>query len=256
MIACPASIQVQGLTVEAQGRRVLEEVSLAFDPGRVHVLVGRSGAGKTTLLRAVNRLNELYPGYSVAGDVVIPWSRESAVRSVYSDSYPVEELRRRVGMVFQNPNVLPVSIRENFLVPLRATLGGDRESMEQRMHQALSEVQLLGEVEDRLDEPATRLSGGQQQRLCLARALALQPTVLLLDEPTANLDFRATAHIERLIAELKKHYILVVVSHSLAQAARLADRVVVLQEGRVVLDEDVENRENATGLMDRIRQLS
>ena len=252
-----ASIQVQGLTIHAQGRPVLHEVSLEFAAGRTHVVVGPSGSGKTTLLRAINRLNELYPGYTVQGDVVVPWRGHGApTRSIYRDTYPVEELRRRVGMVFQNPNVLPMTIRENFVVPLRATHGDDGPAMEARMLRALDEVQLLAEVRDRLHEPATRLSGGQQQRLCLARALALRPAALLLDEPTANLDFRATEHIENLIGELKRSYILVVVSHSLEQAVRIADRVVLLQEGRVMLDEMVGGLAEGMGLMERVRGMS
>jgi phosphate transport system ATP-binding protein len=250
------SITIRGLTIHAQGRPVLQDVSLDFAAGRTHVVVGPSGSGKTTLLRAINRLNELYPGYRVRGEVVVPWRGEGApTRAVYRDAYPVEELRRRVGMVFQNPNVLPVTIRENFLVPLRATHGLDRPAMDARMLEALGEVQLLAEVHDRLDEPATRLSGGQQQRLCLARALALRPTALLLDEPTANLDFRATTHIENLIAELKTRYILVVVSHSLAQTARIADRVVLLQDGRVPVDEAVASRDEANALMEQVRRI-
>jgi len=246
-----SSIRLEGLNVQAQGRTVLQDVELEFAAGRTHVVVGPSGSGKTTLLRSINRLNELYPGYSVTGDVWVPGHGDD--HSVYGGGYPVEELRRRVGMVFQNPNVLPVTIRENFMIPLRATDGGGRDDREARMLEALAEVQLLDEVRDRLHESATRLSGGQQQRLCLARALALRPAALLLDEPTANLDFRATGHIEGLIGDLKQRYILVVVSHSLAQAERIADRVVLLQDGRVTLDEAVATRDEAARVMEEVR---
>lgn len=229
------TVRMESLTVRAAGRTVLREVDLKLDRGRTHLLVGPSGSGKTTLLRAVNRLNELFGGFHTSGRVTVPWN--GGVCSVYGDPYPLEELRRRVGMVFQNPNVLPVSIRRNFTIPLGEVLRCGGTEAAGRMEQALTDVGLWREVSGRLDEPATRLSGGQQQRLCLARALALEPSVLLLDEPTANLDFRATAAIEDLIGQLKEQYVLLVVSHSLDQAERLADRVAVLREGRVVLDE-------------------
>lgn len=227
-------VRLHSLGIEVAGRRVLEDIDLEFERGRTHVLVGPSGSGKTTLLRAINRLNELYGDYVTSGEVTVPWN--GSERSVYGDGYPLEQLRRRVGMVFQNPNVLPVSIRRNFTIPLREVLGLDAEAAAPRMRSALDDVGLWDEVRDRLDEAATRLSGGQQQRLCLARALALEPSVLLLDEPTANLDFRATAGIEDLITSLKKRYVLIVVSHNLDQTLRLADRLVALRDGCAVLD--------------------
>ena len=164
----------------------------------------------------------------------MPWDEE--LRPIYGSLGAVESLRRRVGMVFQNPNILPVSVRENFRIPLESVLNLDSHQVTARMIEALKEAGLWLDVCDRLDEPAARLSGGQQQRLCLARALALDPQVLLLDEPTANLDFRATAAIEKLIDRLKKKRVLLVVSHSLDQTARIADRVVALDKGQVVLD--------------------
>ena len=136
-------------------------------------------------------------------------------------------------MVLQNPNVLPTSIKNNFAIPLSAVLRSTRPQVESRMCRALREVQLYEEVKHRLHEGAMTLSGGQQQRLCLARALALEPKYLLLDEPTANLDYRAARAIEQLSAQLKRHYTIVAVSHSLGQTRRIADRVVVLREGEV-----------------------
>nr|MEE4269061.1 phosphate ABC transporter ATP-binding protein [Candidatus Krumholzibacteria bacterium] len=228
------SLRLHHLDVSVGRRQILVDIHLEFEPGRTHVLVGPSGSGKTTLLRAINRLNELFGRYHTKGEVLVPWN--GGERLVYADSYPLEQLRRRVGMVFQNPNVLPVSMRRNFIIPLRETLGLRGDEAEHRMRQALVDVGLWNEVGDRLNEAATRLSGGQQQRLCLARALALEPSVLLLDEPTANLDFRAAAGIEDLIGSLKERTVLLVVSHDLDQTVRLADRLVALDAGRVVLD--------------------
>lgn len=232
-----AAVDIAGLQVTAAGRQVLRGVDLRCEQGRIHVIVGPSGSGKTTLLRAINRLNDLFGRYETRGEVTVPW--DDGVRRVYGDTYPREQLRRRVGMVFQHPNVLPVSIRRNFTIPLGEVLGRRGDAAEAVLRAMLTEVGLWDEVADRLDEPATRLSGGQQQRLCLARALALEPSVLLLDEPTANLDFRAAQGIENLLLGLKDRYVLMVVSHSLEQAARLADRIVLLQGGRVGLDLDV-----------------
>ena len=234
ILSAGTSLRLDHLGVEVAGRPILEDIHLEFASGRTHVLVGPSGSGNTTLLRAINRLNELFGRYRTSGDVLVPWN--GGQRRVYTDSYPLEQLRRRVGMVFQNPNVLPVSLRRNFTIPLRETLGLRGDEAEHRMRQALDDVGLWTEVGDRLNEAATRLSGGQQQRLCLARALALEPSVLLLDEPTANLDFRAAAGIEELIGLLKERTVLLVVSHDLDQAGRLADRLVALDAGRVILD--------------------
>lgn len=230
----PHGVQLQGLTVTAGSEVLVRNLSLEFDPGRCHVILGPSGSGKTTLLRCINRLNDLFDGLEVRGGITVPWDEGQA--RAHDPGLDVEQLRRRVAMVFQNPNILPVSVERNFGIPLEAVLGLQTAAVAGRMRGALEAVGLWDEVVDRLDHPADQLSGGQQQRLCLARALALEARVLLLDEPTANLDFRATAAIETLLGRLKRDRVLVVVSHSLAQAARVADRIVVLRDGQVVLD--------------------
>jgi phosphate transport system ATP-binding protein len=143
-------------------------------------------------------------------------------------------LRRRVGMVFQTPNLLPTSIANNILTPLKLITNLDKAARKEHMHRVLKQTRLWDEVRDRLQTPALSLSGGQQQRLCLARTLALEPQVLLLDEPTASLDFRATRHIEELLLELAETYTMIIVSHSPGQAERLADAVAVFSQGRVV----------------------
>jgi phosphate transport system ATP-binding protein len=222
---------VKDLSVSFGGRRVLKEVHLTLEKGGLYVLIGRSGAGKTTLLRSFNRLNECLPGCRVEGSLRLN-IRDRWVE-VYRGTLPVTELRRQVGMVFQTPNILPTSVEKNVSLPLKLVLGMGKNEIPGRVERALREVHLWDEVRDRLHSPAATLSGGQQQRLCLARALALEPVVLLLDEPTASLDFMASQKIEELLLTLKDRYTLLAVSHSLSQARRLADRVLVLNEGRL-----------------------
>ena len=223
---------VEKLGVRFGERVALESVDLEMPAGEVTVLLGPSGSGKTTLLRALNRLNELFPGHAQSGRVLL--DLDGGMRDVGAADVDVAWLRRRVAMVFQTPNVLPLSIRKNLALPLELTLGLRGAEAQERITRALTDAELLDAVQDRMHERATTLSGGQQQRLCLARALALEPRVLLLDEPTASLDFRASRRIEELIRHLRGRYTMVAVSHSLGQAARIADRVVVLAGGRVV----------------------
>ncbi|WP_153111936.1 phosphate ABC transporter ATP-binding protein [Propionivibrio limicola] len=226
----PAAIRIRHLSVSFANRPVLRDLSLDIPAGGLTFLLGRSGSGKTTLLRAINRLNECLPGCATCGQIEL---QLGATRlDAYAPSTPVEELRRRAGMVFQSPNVLPLSIARNLSLPLAVTLGLGAAECEARTEQALREVHLWNEVKNRLGAPAATLSGGQQQRLCLARTLALRPDILLLDEPTASLDFKAARQIEELLAELKLRYTLLVVSHSLSQAHRLADQVFVLHDGQ------------------------
>ncbi|MDL2284262.1 phosphate ABC transporter ATP-binding protein [Oxalobacter sp. OttesenSCG-928-P03] len=224
-----AAICIEHLSVRFSGKPVLDDISVAIEPGGPTFLLGRSGSGKTTLLRAINRLNECFPGCETQGRIGVQLGGEHV--NVYGRGIAAETLRRRIGMVFQNPNVLPLSIARNIALPLEATRSLSASESQDRIEQALRDVYLWDEVRDRLSAPAASLSGGQQQRLCLARALALQPEILLLDEPTASLDFRAARQIEDLLAELKTRYTLVVVSHSLGQAMRLAEHVFVLHDG-------------------------
>ena len=226
-----AAIDIRDLWVEFAGRRVLDRIRLTVPREKITVVIGPSGSGKTTLLRAMNRLNECFPACRTQGSVRLRLRKKWI--DVYRDAFPLRSLRREAAMVLQNPNVLPTSIENNFAVPLRAVLGSSRKQVQERMQWALQEVQLYDEVKDRLHDGAMTLSGGQQQRLCLARALALEPTFLLLDEPTANLDYRAARTIEQLLSRLKDRYTIVAVSHSLGQTRRIADRVVVLREGEV-----------------------
>ena len=225
------TVAIRDLSVTFSGKTVLSGIDLSLWPGQLTVIIGPSGSGKSTLLRAVNRLNELFPGSRTQGEVMV--NLDGRRGNVYEDFLPLPELRRKVGMVFQTPGVLPFSIAKNLAMPLRVTLGMNGNRLIERIEWALREVSLWEEVKERLDESATTLSGGQQQRLCLARALALEPRILLLDEPTASLDFRATRKIEGLLRGLKERYTIVAVSHSLSQTRRLADKVCVLREGRI-----------------------
>ncbi|MCM1512407.1 MAG: phosphate ABC transporter ATP-binding protein [Oxalobacter formigenes] len=238
------AIRLKQVSVRFSGKPVIQDISMAIPAGALTFLLGRSGSGKTTLLRTINRLNACFPDCETQGEVMIRIGGEW-INAYHSKTIP-EKLRQQVGMVFQTPNVLPLSIARNIALPLEAALSLPASEKQDRIEQALRDVFLWDEVKDRLSKPAASLSGGQQQRLCLARTLAMQPEILLLDEPTASLDFRAAEQIEDLLSELKTRYTLVVVSHSLRQAGKLADHVFVLHDGKRIetLSSDIfRNRE-------------
>lgn len=242
----PPAVDVAGLTVAFAQRQVLHGLSVVFPVRQVSVLVGRSGSGKTTLLRAINRLNEEFPHTRTGGQVLVDVGQ--GLEAVYgAGARSLPDLRQRVGMVFQSPHVLPSSIFTNVALPLRLVAQCPEKQVNGRVSAALQAVGLWEEVVDRLHSPAARLSGGQQQRLCLARTLALEPAILLLDEPTASLDVQATGEIEALLTRLARDYSLIVVSHSPAQAARLAQHLVVLEAGRIVHQSPWEQKPVAGG---------
>jgi phosphate transport system ATP-binding protein len=208
--------------------RALHAVSLAVPDRSVTAIIGPSGCGKSTLLRAFNRMNDLIPGVRTAGEV-----RVSGF-DVLAPGTDVVELRRRVGMVFQRPNPFPKSIFENVAFGLRLLGIRSRTELEARVENGLRRAALWDEVRDRLGHPALQLSGGQQQRLCIARCLAVEPEVVLMDEPASALDPSATARIEELIVELKSRYTLVVVTHNMQQAARVSDHTAFMLSGALV----------------------
>ncbi len=226
------TVMVESLHVGFAGREVLHNLSAKFHRGRLAVILGRSGSGKTTFLRSFNRLNECFPQSETKGSFRL--KLQSEWRDIYRNAMPLSELRRRVGMVFQTPHLLPVSIADNLALPVKLVLGLPRRDIASRVEWALKEAHLWEEVKDRLEAPAHTLSGGQQQRLCLARLLALEPEILLMDEPTASLDFRASLKVEELLLSLKERYTIIAVSHSLSQARRLADKVLIFKDGSVV----------------------
>ena len=215
----PPAILTHNVTVAFDGKPVVTGVSASFLDCAVNAIVGPSGCGKSSFLSALNCLNESLPGCKVGGTIELFGARLDR----FAPS--MEELRRSVAMIFQRPAPFPLSIRRNMEIPLTEHFGRNRREIADRSEAALKSVGLWAEVENRLDLPATQLSGGQQQRLCLARALALEPRILLLDEPTSALDPIAAGLIEELLGELKSQMSLVLVTHNLAQARRLADTV-------------------------------
>ncbi|MBI5711391.1 MAG: phosphate ABC transporter ATP-binding protein [Candidatus Eisenbacteria bacterium] len=208
--------------------QALRSVTLEVPSNSVTAIIGPSGCGKSTLLRSFNRMNDLIPGVRTAGQVVV------SGRDVYAPGTDVVELRRRVGMVFQRPNPFPKSIFENAAFGLRLLGIRDRGELEARVEQSLRRAALWDEVRDRLGRSALQLSGGQQQRLCIARCLAVEPEVVLMDEPAAALDPTATARIEELVLDLKKRYTIVIVTHNMQQAARISDRTAFMLMGALV----------------------
>jgi len=209
-------------------KQALYGVTMGVPRNGVTALIGPSGCGKSTLLRSVNRMNDLIASVRIAGDMKLNQD------SLYSPSTDVIELRKRIGMVFQKPNPFPMSIFENVVYSLRVDGERDRRVLEEVCEQSLKGAGLWEEVKDRLKESGLSLSGGQQQRLCIARAIAGQPDVLLLDEPCSALDPIATGRIEDLIKELKGSYTILIVTHNMQQASRTSDYTAFMYLGRLV----------------------
>jgi phosphate transport system ATP-binding protein len=197
--------------------QALNEISLDFYANQVTALIGPSGCGKSTLLRCLNRMNDLIPYSRAEGQVTLDGE------DIYDPDIDVVTLRSRIGMVFQKPNPFPKSIFENVAYGLRVKGVKDRAFIEERVENSIKKAALWDEVKDRINESALGLSGGQQQRLCIARAMAIEPEVLLMDEPASALDPIATQKIEELINELKKLYTIIIVTHNMQQAARISD---------------------------------
>jgi phosphate transport system ATP-binding protein len=210
-------VAADSLSVAYGGRTVLRDVSLTLPEGRVTALIGPSGCGKTSFLSCFNRMTDLIPGCRVTGRATLDGD------DIFAPGTDVVALRRRVGMIFQQPNPFPLSIRRNLELPLRELGVRKRAELDEIVETVLAGVGLWDEVKDRLERPAQALSGGQQQRLCVARALALEPEVLLCDEPCSALDPISSGVVEDLIAGLRGRYTVVIVTHNLAQARRIAD---------------------------------
>ncbi|HET7752816.1 MAG TPA: phosphate ABC transporter ATP-binding protein PstB [Anaeromyxobacteraceae bacterium] len=221
-------METRHLEVAYGGKPAIKGVSLALVERQVTALIGPSGCGKSTYLRALNRMNELIPTTSVKGEILLDG------RDVYDRHIDAVELRRRVGMVFQKSNPFPKSIFENVAYGLRVAGMRDRRVLAERVERSLRSAAIWDEVKDRLHDSALRLSGGQQQRLCIARALAVEPEVLLMDEPASALDPIATAKIEDLIHDLKDRYTIVIVTHNMQQAARVSDTTAFFYMGELV----------------------
>lgn len=210
-------IEVKSLSVFYGNFRALRDVNLNIEEKKITALIGPSGCGKTTFLRSLNRMNDLVEGARVKGQVLLEGV------DIYSKGVDLLELRRRVGMVFQRPNPFPLSIYENVIYGLRVHGVHDRNLIQERLRWSLEAVHLWAELKDELDRSALSLSGEQQQRLCIARLIAVEPEILLMDEPCSALDMMATEKIESLMRELKKKYTIVIVTHNMQQAARVSD---------------------------------
>ena len=218
---------VHDLSVLAKERPILSELNLDFPARSLTAVVGPSGCGKTTFIRTLNRMVELTPGLSVRGSVTY------LGQNIYDPHVNPVHVRRRIGMVFQRPTVFPTSVYENAAFGLRL-VHEDEEAVEKSVGEALRRAGLWDEVKDDLDSSALALSGGQQQRLCIARALATRPRVILLDEPTSALDPAATQRVESTVQRLKEEVVLVLVTHNVGQAARVSDRIAFLHSGRLI----------------------
>jgi phosphate transport system ATP-binding protein len=216
--APPVKLIANKVSVFYGSTRALEDVTMTIAANRVTALIGPSGCGKSTFLRTMNRMNDLVPSARVTGEILLDGE------DIYSPRIDVVRLRRRVGMVFQRSNPFPKSIFDNVAYGIRINrMAASRSELQHRVEGSLERAALWAEVKDRLHDPALSLSGGQQQRLCIARALAVEPEVLLMDEPASALDPIATQRIEELIYQLKQTYTIVIVTHNMQQAARVSD---------------------------------
>jgi phosphate transport system ATP-binding protein len=221
-------IDVQNLNVWFWDNHVLKNIDIGLKPTAVTAVMGPSGCGKTTFIRAINRLNELIAGSRTTGEIYIDGE------NIYSKETDLYDLRRRVGMLFQKPNPFPKSIFDNVAFGPRTHGVSGKDKLQRIVERSLREAALWNEVNDRLEDSALDLSGGQQQRLCIARALAVDPEIILLDEPCSALDPAATAKIEALMRKLAEKYTVIIVTHNMQQAARVSDFTVFLYLGELV----------------------
>ncbi|TYP95257.1 phosphate ABC transporter ATP-binding protein, PhoT family [Fodinibius salinus] len=221
-------LRAENIDVFYDDFQAIKNVSLNIVGNSITAFIGPSGCGKSTFLRLFNRMNDYIDGFSMNGDIYMEG------KDIYDPSIKVEELRKTVGMVFQKPNPFPKSIYENVAYGLRIQGISDEDYIEERVVESLKQATLFEEIKDNLDKQATALSGGQQQRLCIARALAVKPSVLLMDEPTSALDPISSGKIEDLVHELKSDYTIVIVTHNMQQAGRVSDNTAFLYMGSLI----------------------
>ena len=222
------NVVLKGLNAYYGQQHAIKGVDLTFPAGEVTAIIGPSGCGKSTMVRCINRMHEEIPGAYAEGSVTLD------ELDVYAAGVDITSVRRLIGMVFQKPNPFPtMSIFDNVAAGLRLT-GTRGENLRETVHKALRAVGLWGEVKNRLDKPGIGLTGGQQQRLCIARTIAVEPEVILMDEPCSALDPIATLKVEELIDELKERYTIVIVTHNMQQAARVADTTVFMLDGELI----------------------
>ena len=224
----PVKLEARNLDFYYDKFHALKSINLEIPEKRVTALIGPSGCGKSTLLRIFNRIYALYPKMEAKGEVILDGE------NILAPKYPMNRLRSKVGMVFQKPVPFPMTIYENIAYAIRHHENISKADMNDRVEHALNQGALWGEVKDKLGQSALGLSGGQQQRLCIARAVALKPDVLLLDEPTSALDPISTSRIEQLVEELKKDYTIAIVTHNMQQAARVSDYTAFMYLGDLI----------------------
>ena len=227
-------LEISDLCLWYGATQALHNVQMTVEKGLVTALIGPSGCGKSTLLRCINRMNDLVDGLKITGGIKLHGE------NIYDRGADVIALRKRMGMVFQKPNPFPMSIYENVIYPLKVDGVNDKALLEETCERALKGAALWNEVKDRLNQSALGMSGGQQQRLCIARAIAADPEVLLMDEPCSALDPIATAKVEDLINELAGQYTVVIVTHNMQQAARISDNTAFMYLGRLIEYGDTE----------------
>jgi len=223
-----AKIISKNVNVYYGTNHVIKNVSLDIMPNEVVAFIGPSGCGKSTFLRLLNRMNDFIESFRMEGEILID------NEDIYDSKIKVEELRKKVGMVFQKPNPFPKSIYENVVYGLRIQGINDKKYLDSVVEKTLQQVGIWDEVKDKLQQSAMALSGGQQQRICIARTLAVEPSVVLMDEPTSALDPISTATIEELIYQLKKQYTIVIVTHNMQQAGRVSDRTAFFYMGELI----------------------
>ncbi|WP_461883878.1 phosphate ABC transporter ATP-binding protein PstB [Fusicatenibacter sp.] len=223
-----SKIDVSNMDLYYGDFHALKNINLNIDANEVTAFIGPSGCGKSTLLKSINRMNDLVPGCRITGELLLDGE------NIYGGKMDVNGLRKRVGMVFQKPNPFPMSIYDNIAYGPRTHGVRSKAKLDDIVEQSLRQAAIWDEVKDRLKKSALGMSGGQQQRLCIARALAVQPEVLLMDEPTSALDPISTSKIEDLAVELKKDYTIVMVTHNMQQAARISDKTAFFLLGEVV----------------------
>ena len=221
-------IHIRNLTVLSKNKVLLDNITTKIRMNEVTAIIGKSGSGKSTLLRAINRMNDFLENYDFKGDIIIDG------KNINNYKTNVVELRRKVGMVFQKPNPFELSIFNNITYSIKLLGIRDKKTQFKIVRSSLKKAAIYNEVKDRLNVDALSLSGGQQQRLCIARALALNPRIILFDEPTSALDPIATAKIESLILKLKQNYTIILVTHSLKQAIRVSKFILFLDKGKVI----------------------
>ncbi len=226
--ARPIKVSVQKLNFFYNGNRALKDINLDFPDRCVSALIGPSGCGKSTLLRVLNRMYDLYPGQTAEGKVMVDGE------DIVSSNASASTLRAKIGMVFQRPTPFPMSIYENIAFPVRLYRKLSRRAMDELVENVLGKAALWNEVKDKLTRSGLSLSGGQQQRLCIARTIAIQPEIVLLDEPASALDPISMGQIDELIYELRKDYCVIMVTHNLQQAARVSDFTAFLYLGELV----------------------